>query len=155
MKLPRLSPDEIRALQIHSGEAGWNLAERIKAHLMAGLPPHVRVEIGMLSLPVSIFEADPPRLRADDDLLAAWVAVRFGSDGVCKPVPLHYAASLLARIGQALAEVMLRGQLDEASSLNLEIRMNDQPGRLELDWSDMSANALRKWALQQWECAHE
>lgn len=150
MKLPRLSPDEIRALQLDGRDAEWNLAERIKAHLMAGLPAHVRVEVGVLALPVGVCAAESPHLRADDDLPAAWVAARFGSGGVCKPVPAHYGASLLARIGQALAEFTLRGQADELTSLHLEIRLNDQHGRLELDWSGMSAQALRAWAVKQW-----
>ncbi len=155
MKLPRLSPDEIRALQVHGRDAEWNLTERIKAHLMAGLPAYVRVEVRVLALPVSVFEAESPHLRADDDLLAAWVAARFGSRDVCKPVPAHYGTSLLARIAQALAEFTLRGQVGELTSLHLEIRLNDQRGRLELDWSDMSAQALREWAVKKWESTHE
>jgi hypothetical protein len=151
MKLPRLSPDEIRALQTDGRDADWHLAERIRAHLMAGLPAHVRVEVGVLALPVSVFEAESPQLRADDNLLSAWVAARFGSGGVCKPVPARYGTSLLARIAQALAEFTLRGQVDELSSLHLEIRLNDQRGRLELDWNNMSAGALREWALKQLE----
>jgi hypothetical protein len=56
----------------------------------------------------------------------------------------------LAKIRQALAEVVLREKLGEASSLCLEITMNSQHGRLELDWSDMSASALKDWAVKQW-----
>jgi hypothetical protein len=151
MKLPRLSPDEMGALQIDSRDAAANPAERIRTHLRAGLPAQVRVEAGVLALPVSVMEGESPHLRADDDLLAAWVAARFGSVDVCKPVPARYGTSLLMRVRQALAELALRGQLDEAASMHLEIRLNDQRGRLELDWSDMNAKALRAWARKQWE----
>jgi hypothetical protein len=118
---------------------------------MAGLPAHVRVEVGVLAPPVSVFESESPQLRADDNLLAAWVAARFGSGGVCRPVPARYGTSLLARIGQALAEFTLRGPVDELSSLHMEIQLNDQHGRLELNWNNMSAGALREWALRQLE----
>jgi hypothetical protein len=154
MKLPRLSPDEIRALQADPSDAASTLAARIKQHLKAGLPPRVRVEARVLASPASVVEGEPPYLNADDDLLAAWVAARFGSGGVSRPVPVHYATSLLARIAQALAECVLRGLADDASSLHLEIHLNDQHGRLALDWSGMSAQALRKWAVEQWESKH-
>lgn len=151
MKLPSLSPDEIRALQVDRRDAEWNLAERIKAHLMAALPASVRVEVGVLATPVSVFEGEPPHLRADDHLLAAWVAARFGSGNVYTPVPARYATSLLTRIERALAGSVLRRQGDEFASLHLEICFNDQCGRLELEWSGLSAEALRAWALKQWE----
>lgn len=154
MKLPRLSPEEIRALQAGGGEAAWKLAERIKVHLKAGLPPHVRVEANILALPASAFDGEPPNVHGDDDLLAAWVAARFGSSGGSRPVPARYGASLLARTGQALAEFVLRGLADEASSLHLEIHLDDQHGRLALDWSGMSPQALRAWARKQWESKH-
>ena len=92
MKLPRLSPDEIRDLQVDGRDPDWNLAERIKAHLMAGLPAHVRVEVGVPASAGSKIETESPHLRADDNLLAAWVAARFGSGVLCKPVPAHYGA---------------------------------------------------------------
>lgn len=155
MKLPSLSPDEIRALQVDRRDAEWNLAEQIKAHLMAGLPAIVRVEVGVLATPVSVFEGEPPHLRADDNLLAAWVAARFGSGNVCQPVPARYGTSLLTRIEQALAGSVLRGKLDETASLHLEIRLNDQCGRLELQWSGLSVEALRAWALKQWESKND
>ena len=151
MKLPRLSPDEIRDLQVDGRDPDWNLAERIKAHLMAGLPAHVRVEVGVPASAGSKIETESPHLRADDNLLAAWVAARFGSGVLCKPVPAHYGTDLLARVGQALAEFTLRGKTEEPSSLHLEIRLNDQRGTLELDWSHMSPGALRAWALKQWK----
>ena len=151
MKLPSLSPDEIRALHIHDRATAWQLSERIMAHLKADLPSRVRVEANVLTLPGSEFDGEPPRLHADDDLLAAWVAARFGSGAVSTSVPAHYGASLLARARLALAEFVLRGLADEAASLHLEIHLNDQHGRLALDWSGMSARVLRKWAVKQWE----
>ena len=154
MKLPRLSAEEVRALQADRGDAAWTLSERIKMHFKAGLPPRVRVEVSVLASAARVLEGEPPFLHVDDDLLAAWVAARFGSSGVTRPVPAHYGASLLARAGQALAECVLRGQLDEASSLHLEVCLNDQRGRLELDWGDMNAKALKTWAAKQWESRH-
>ncbi len=150
MKLPRLSAQEVRALRVDGGGAAGTLSERIKLHFKAGLPPWVPVEVSILALSASAFEGEPPYLHADDDLLAAWVAARFGAGGVFPPVPARHGASLLARASQALAESVLRGHLDEISSLHLEFCLNDQCGRLELDWSDMSAKALRTWAAKQW-----
>ncbi|HYP66797.1 MAG TPA: hypothetical protein VEP67_00925 [Thiobacillaceae bacterium] len=154
MRLPQLSPDEIRALQLDGSNAAWNLAERIRAHLMAALPAPVRVQAFILALPAGAIAGESPSLYADDDLLAAWVAVRFGSGSVCKPVPARYGTSLLTRIESALAEFALRGEVDEAASLNLEIHLNDRYGRLELDWRGMGAKALRIWALEKWGSKH-
>ena len=150
MKLPKLSHDEIRALRAPGDEELSELAERISAHLAANLAAHVRVDARVISTALRIQEGDLPRMRADDELLTAWVAARFGSVGVNQVVPAYLGESLLAKIRQALAEVVLREKLGEASSLCLEITMNSQHGRLELDWSDMSASALKDWAMKQW-----
>lgn len=154
MKLPQLSQDELRALHTDGSNAAWNLAERIRAHLMAALPAPVRVQAIILALPARAIAGGSPRLYADDDLLAAWVAARFGSGSVCKPVPARYGTSLLTRIERALAEFALRGEVDEAASLNLEIHLNDRHGRLELDWRGTGAKALRIWALEKWGSRH-
>jgi hypothetical protein len=58
---------------------------------------------------------------------------------------------LLTRIKQALAGAVLRSQADEFAFLHLEVCFNDQCGKLELGWSGLSVEALRAWALKQWE----
>jgi hypothetical protein len=150
MKLPKLSQDEISSLFSPDKIESRDLAECIRAHLVSGLPAHAQVTVREALLPVQAINGDQPRLHADHDLRAAWMAARFGSTGVCSEVPTHYGESLLAKIKLALAKTVLRKKLAEASSLCLEIQLNDQSGMLQIDWSDMSAAALMAWALTQW-----
>jgi hypothetical protein len=150
VKLPKLSAGEIHALRAPGNDVSRRLAERIKVHLAASLSPRTHVEVRVHSTPVRIKGGVAPHMHADDELLAAWVGARYGSAGVNLAVPAYLCASLLAKVRQALAEVVLRDELGEASSLCLEIAMNGQHGKLELDWSDMSVSEFKGWAVEQW-----
>lgn len=150
MKLPRLSAAEIRALHAPVPVASPELAERIKTHLAAALPANACTDVRMLPAPLCRAGGDAPSIEADDPLLAAWVAARFGSVVVQQPVPEHYRQGMLKRVAQALAELALCDQLHGIPALRLEVDLNGRRGELELGWEDMSAAQLKAWALKQW-----
>jgi hypothetical protein len=158
VKLPKLSADELRALYGCSSRAekSSELAHRVKSNLVVSLPSHVGVivEEGVVTAPTTMEAFGPgPKLHADNDLLVAWVAARFGSNYFCTDVPTHYGESLLTKISLALAETVLRRKLTGVSTRCLEIRLDGRLGKVALDWSDMNANTLMKWALMQWNKA--
>ncbi|MGA7178560.1 MAG: hypothetical protein WBX11_03090 [Thiobacillaceae bacterium] len=150
MKLPKLSPAEILALRAPGQEKTCGLTDLVKAHLTACLRTHVRVEVRALSSPVRIDEGESPRMQADDELLAAWVAARFGVVDVNQVVPAYHGESLLEKMRQALAMLVLGDKLGGLSSLCLEIQLNGQYGKLEIDWGDMAPGELKEWAVRQW-----
>jgi hypothetical protein len=159
VKLPTLSADELRSLYASSSERNElsELVHQIRSSLVSGLRPYVQVIVGdaivKAPLPVQALQADPPILYADNDLLVAWVAARFGSNCVCHDVPAHYGESLLAKIRLALAETVLRRRLTGASTRCLEIKVDGQLGMLALDWTGMSSKTLTDWAVRQWTSA--
>ncbi len=158
MKLPKVSADELRALYGGSSrpDKSSELAHRVKSNLVAILPAHLEVivEEGVVTAPTTMDALGRgPILHADNDLLVAWVAARFGSNCFCTDVPTHYGESLLTKIRLALAQTVLRRKLTGGSTRRLEIQVDGRPGTAALDWSDMNANTLMEWALRQWNKA--
>jgi hypothetical protein len=153
MKLPKLSPEEILALRAPGDKASKELSDRFKVHLMVGLNRNTSVEVRVLSSPIRLEEGDLPRMYADDALLTAWVATRFGTTNVNQPIPAHHAASLQKKIIQALAELVLSNKLADRHSLCVEISLNGYAGKLDIDWHGMTDEALKKWAIKQWSGA--
>lgn len=150
MKLLKLSPDEIRALHAPVNDGSHDLASRIGVQLRAALPPHPLVDVQAVAVRTQTSDGARPYMHADDDLLAAWVAVRFGAAGIRPPVPERYGQSLLDKIKAALAGFVLQSESGESQSFALEIRLGGQAGRLVMDWTGMSEAELKQWAMFQW-----
>ena len=150
MKLLKLSPDEIRALHAPVKDGLHDLASRIGVQLRAGLPPHPLVEVQAVAVPTQTPDGARLYMHADDDLLAAWVAVRFGAAGIRPPVPVRYGQSLLDKIKAALAGFVLQSESGEPQSFVLEIRLGNQSGWLVMDWAGMGEAELKQWAMLQW-----
>jgi hypothetical protein len=150
LKLAELDPDEIRALNGEFADGAAFIASRIRSQLSAALPHGVRLNVRVRTASALPEGVPDPSIQADNNLLAAWVAARFGAEAGSLPVPEHHARILLQNIRHAFAEAVLKQGLGKNKSLALEIELGSQGGMLDIDWSRLDEQSLKQWAVKQW-----
>lgn len=154
MRLPELDPEErvyLRSVQPDSGLQA--LAERLRQGLIANLGMAVSVCLVPRGPVHALPEGDEPFIRIEQELVAAWLDIRYGGKAGMKPWPvrdsgLHLPFTALVRRTLAQTVVNLGDGVVWPESMRLQVNIGFQQGMIDIYWNNVRATAWAHRAIR-------